>query len=114
MIKPPFKPANLLNANSFGNDILHPILRWLLHQVAVQQAGKVTVQALRDKINTHVKTACNTEIKVQHHEMVNRVDEGTKTARPDIHAVKTICKNEEQKTEYCIRGSAKLEAGLVH
>lgn len=44
-----FTPAipDLLNANSFGDDVFDPVLRWLLHQVAVQQAGEVTVQALK-------------------------------------------------------------------
>lgn len=42
--------TDLLNADSFGNDVLHSVLRWLLHQVAVQQAGKVTVEALGDTL----------------------------------------------------------------
>lgn len=42
----PLTSANLLNANGFGDDVLHAILRWLPHQVAVHQAGKVAVQAL--------------------------------------------------------------------
>lgn len=49
MCNSPWTSANLLNANSFGNDVLHTILRRLLHQVAVHQAGKITVQALGEQ-----------------------------------------------------------------
>lgn len=37
---------DLLDANSFGDDVLHSVLRRLLHQIAEQQAGKCTMQAL--------------------------------------------------------------------
>lgn len=43
------KVADLLNADSFGDNVLHSVLRWLFKQIAVQQAGKVTVQALETR-----------------------------------------------------------------
>lgn len=42
--------TDLLNANGFSDDVLYSVLWRLLHQVAVEQAGKCTVQALKNNI----------------------------------------------------------------
>lgn len=44
-------PTDLLNADGFSDDVLYPVLRRLLDQVAVEQARKCTVQALQNNIN---------------------------------------------------------------
>lgn len=42
--------TDLLNANGFSDDVLYSVLRRLFHQVAVEQARKCTVQALKNSI----------------------------------------------------------------
>lgn len=56
---PSLAAADLFNANSFGDDVLHSVLWWFLYQVAVQQAGKVTVQALGNTFTCWAWECCD-------------------------------------------------------
>lgn len=57
------KLSDLLDANGLGDDALHTVLGRLLHQVAVQQTGKVAVQSLKKMgercMSRHVLITCD-------------------------------------------------------